>query len=45
MCMCLDRDSIGRDGGEWMKEFGLGFTNPLGIGGGWTCVCVCVAMG
>ena len=21
------------EGGEWMKELGLGFTNPLGTGG------------
>ena len=27
MCMCLAR------GGEWMRELGLGFTNPLGTGG------------
>ena len=24
-------------GGEWMRETGLGFTNPLGTGG----VCMC----
>ena len=22
-----------REGGEWMRELGLGFTNPLGTGG------------
>ena len=27
MCMCLAQ------GGEWMRELGLGFTNPLGTGG------------
>ena len=25
-------------GGEWMRE--LGFTNPVGTGDCWTCVCV-----
>ena len=25
--------------GEWMRELGLGFTNPVG-----TCVCVLVAV-
>ena len=33
MCMCLARGSVGGEGGEWMRELGLGFTNPLGIGG------------
>ena len=23
----------GRSGGEWMRELGLGFTNPAGTGG------------
>ena len=26
-CVC-----VGGEGGEWMRELGLGFTNPLGIG-------------
>ena len=30
MCMCLARGGVG---GEWMREFGLGFTNILGTGG------------
>ena len=32
--------------GEWMRELGLGFTNPVGTGGVecWTCVCVVVAV-
>ena len=30
MCMCLAR---GGEGGEWMRELGLGFTNPVGTGG------------
>ena len=33
MCMCLARGGVGGDGGEWMRELGLGFTNPLGTGG------------
>ena len=24
---------VGGEGGEWMRELGLGFTNPLGTGG------------
>ena len=31
--MCLARGGVGGEGGEWMRELGLGFTNPLGIGG------------
>ena len=26
-------------GGEWMRGLGFGFTNPVGAGGCWTCVC------
>ena len=33
MCMCLARGCVGGEGGEWMRELGLGFTNPLGTGG------------
>ena len=55
MCMCLARGSVGGEGGEWMREWGLGFTNPVGTGGVldrgsvgqgecWTCVCVLVVM-
>ena len=32
MCMCLARVGVGGEGGEWMRELGLGFTNPLGTG-------------
>ena len=28
MCMCLARGGVGGEGGEWMIELGLGFTNP-----------------
>ena len=24
---------VGGEGGEWMRELGLGFTNPVGTGG------------
>ena len=33
MCMCFARGGVGGEGGEWMRELGLGFTNPLGTGG------------
>ena len=29
MCMCLARGDVDGDGGEWNREFGLGFTNPV----------------
>ena len=44
MCMCLAQGGVGWRGGEWMRELGLGFTNPVGTGGCWTCVCVLVAV-
>ena len=44
MCMCLARGGVGGEGGEWMRELGLGFTNPVGTGECWTCVCVLVAV-
>ena len=43
MCMCLARGGVGGEGGEWMRELGLGFTNPV-QGECWTCVCVLVAV-
>ena len=33
MCMCLARGGVGEEGCEWMRELGLGFTNPVGTGG------------
>ena len=33
MFMCLARDGVGREGDEWIKGLGLGFTNPVGTGG------------
>ena len=33
-CVCVwPRVGVGVEGGEWMRELGLGFTNPLGTGG------------
>ena len=31
MCMCLARGGVGGEGGEWMRELGLGFANPVGV--------------
>ena len=44
--MCLARGGVGGGGYEWMRELGLGFTNPVGTGRVecWTCVCVLVAV-
>ena len=44
MCMCLARGGVGGEGGEWMRELGLGFTNPLGIGGVLD-MCLCFGCG
>ena len=44
MCMCLARGSVGGEGGEWMRELGLGFTNPLGTGGVLD-MCLCFGCG
>ena len=44
MCMCLARGSVGGEGGEWMRELGLCFTNPLGTGGVLD-MCLCFGCG
>ena len=44
MWMCLARGGVGGEGGEWMRELGLGFKILWGQGGCWTCVCVLVAV-
>ena len=44
MCMCLARGGVGGEGGEWMRELGLGFTNLLGTGGVLDMSCVLVAV-
>ena len=42
MCMCLALGGVGGEGGEWMRELGLGFTNTLGTGGVLDmCLCFC----
>ena len=30
MCMCLARGGVGGEGGEWMRELDLGFTQSSG---------------
>ena len=30
--MCMARGGVGGEGGEWMRELSLGFTNPVGTG-------------
>ena len=32
-CVCVWLGRCGWRGGEWMRELGLGFTNPVGTGG------------
>ena len=44
MCMCLARGGVGGEGGEWMRELGLGFTNPLGTVGVLD-MCLCFGCG
>ena len=44
MCMCLARCGVGGERGEWMRELGLGFTNPLGTGGVLD-MCLCFGCG
>ena len=29
----VTRGGVGGEGGEWMREMGLGFNNPVGTGG------------
>ena len=33
MCMCLARVGMGSVGCQWLRELGLGFTNPGGTWG------------
>ena len=40
MCMCLARGGVGGERGEWIRGLGLGFTNNVGTGECWMCVCV-----
>ena len=36
--------SVGGEGDEWMREFGLGLTNPVGAGG-LLDMCLCFGYG
>ena len=44
MCICLARGGVGGEGIEWMRELGLGFTNPVGTGGVLD-MCLCFGCG
>ena len=44
MCMCLARGGVGGEGGDWMRELGLGFANPVGTGGVLD-MCLCFGCG
>ena len=44
MCMCWVKGGIRGEGGEWKIGLGLGFTNPVGIGGVIN-VCMCLDYG
>ena len=41
MCMCMARGGVGGERCEWMRELGLGFTNPVSTGGVFH-VCLCL---
>ena len=44
-CVCVWLGAVcGGEGGEWMRELGLGFTNPLGTGGVLD-MCLCFGCG
>ena len=44
MCMCLARSGVDGEGGGWMRELGLGFTNPVGTEGVLD-MCLCFGCG
>ena len=44
LCMCLARDDMGGEGGEWMTRLGLVFTNLVRTGGVLD-VCLCLGYG
>ena len=41
MCMCWLRGGVGGEGDEWVRELGLGFTNPVGDRGSVWDMCLC----
>ena len=42
--MSLARGGVGGEGGEWMRELGLGITNPMGTKGVLD-MCLCFGCG
>ena len=45
ICVCVWLGAVWVEKvGEWIRELGLGFTNPVGTSECWTCVCVLVAV-
>ena len=44
MYICLAGGGVGGEGGEWMRELGLRFTNPVGTGGVLD-MCLCFGCG
>ena len=44
MCMCLAWGGVGGEGSEWIRELGLGSTNPVGTGGVFD-MCLCFGCG
>ena len=44
VCVWLGAVCVERGGGEWMRELGLGFTNPVGTGGVLD-MCLCFGCG
>ena len=42
ICLCVWFGAAWCRGGEWIRELGLDFTNHVGTGECWTCVCVAV---
>ena len=44
ICMCLARGGVGGEAGEWIRELGLDFTNPVGIVV-MLYVCLCLGCG
>ena len=43
-CVCVWLGAVWVEWGEWMRELGLGFTNPVGTGG-MLDMCLCFGCG